>query len=354
MHDAETHAGGPAGAEREAEVVESGGVAKLHLTLAAGDYDHMRDLISGAVTADGIVLTPFVLPIEEIFFRFIKNLEWDVSELSMGKFVGFASHEISPFIGIPVFPSRVFRHSAFYVRSDAKISKPKDLEGKTVGIPEWAQTAGIYARGFLSESCGVDLAKIRWVQAGINEPGRGEKIELNLPKGVHYENRKDKSVSGMLLAGEIDAAISARVPDAFSKGGGKVVRLFPDYRSEEAQYYEKTGIYPIMHVMAIRRAVFERYPWVAMNLYKAFDEAKHRSQERMNDLTASRVPVPWAATIADELGKNFGADAFPYGLEANRKTLDAFCRFAHDQGVTTRRMTPEELFPPEVRASVKV
>ena len=141
-----------ASADRAPEIIESGGTARLHLTLATTDYDHVRDLTNGVVRADGIVLTGFVLPVEEIFFRFIKNREWDVSEMSFGKFIGFASQGNSPFIGIPVFPSRVFRHSAFYVRADRGIASPKDLEGKTVGIPEWAQTAGIYARGFLAET----------------------------------------------------------------------------------------------------------------------------------------------------------------------------------------------------------
>ena len=158
----------------------------------------------------------------------------------------------------------------------------------------------------------------------------------------------------MLKSGELDAAISARVPDAFITGGGKIARLYPDYRGEEMRYHEATGIFPIMHVIAMRRAVFERYPWAAMNLFKAFDEAKERSLERIRDLTASRIPVPWSAAIADEFGKGFGADPFPYGLEANRKTLDAFCRFSHAQGVTAQRLTPDDLFPKEVRASVRV
>lgn len=341
-------------ADREPELIESGGTARLHLTLATTDYDHVRDLVNNVVRADGIVLTAFVLPVEEIFFRFIKNREWDVSEMSFGKFIGFASQPNSPFIGIPVFPSRVFRHSAFYVRADRGIRSPKDLAGKTVGIPEWAQTAGIYARGFLAESAGVDLKSIRWVQAGMNEAGREEKVEFTLPKGIQYQQRRDSSLSAMLLSGEIDAAISARVPDAFKHGGGKVVRLYPDYRAEEAGYYAATGIYPIMHVIAMRRAVFERYPWAAMNLYKAFDEAKARSLERINDLTASRIPVPWAASTAGEWSKSFGADPFPYGLEANRKTLEAYCRFSHEQGVTARLLTPDDLFPQELRASVRV
>ncbi len=341
-------------ADREPEIIESGGTARLHLTLATTDYDHVRDLVNGVVRPEGIVLTAFVLPVEEIFYRFIKNREWDVSEMSFGKFIGFASQGNSPFVGIPVFPSRVFRHSAFYVRADRGIASPKDLEGKRVGIPEWAQTAGIYARGFLAETAGVDLRKIHWVQAGMNEAGREEKVEFKLPAGIQYEQRRDTSISSMLLSGEVDAAISARVPDAFYKGAGKIARLYPNYRAEEMRYYGATGIYPIMHVMAMRRTVFERYPWAAMNLFKVFDESKQRSLERMQDLTASRIPVPWAAAITSEWGEKFGGNPFPYGLEENRKTLDAFCRFAHAQGVTAKQLTPDDLFPKEVRASVRV
>jgi len=353
---AEQKTDGMAGAraDRPPEIVDAGGTARLHLTLATADYDHVRDLTNGAVRADGILLTAFVLPVEEIFFRFIKNREWDVSEMSFGKFIGYASQGNSPFVGIPVFPSRVFRHSAFYVRADRGIRTAKDLEGKTVGIPEWAQTAGIYARGFLAETAGVDLNRIRWVQAGMNEAGREEKVEFTLPAGIRYEQRRDASISAMLKSGELDAAICARVPDAFLNGNGKIVRLFPDYRAEEARYHAATGIFPIMHVIAMRRAVFERYPWVAMNLLKAFDEAKGHSLERIRDLTASRIPVPWAEALATEASARFGADPFPYGLQANRNTLDAFCRFAHAQGVTATRLTPDDLFPKEMRGEVRV
>src|SRR6185295_4426473 len=189
-------------ADREPELIESGGTARLHLTLATTDYDHVRDLVNGVIRPEGVALTGIVLPVEEVFFRFIKNREWDVSEMSFGKFIGFASQGNSPFVGIPVFPSRVFRHSAFYVRTDRKISGPKDLEGKRVGIPEWAQTAGIYARGFLSETAGVDLRKIQWVQAGMNDPGRAEKVEFKLPEGMQYLQRPDTSISALLLSGE--------------------------------------------------------------------------------------------------------------------------------------------------------
>ncbi len=345
---------GQADADRAPQIIESNGTAKLHLTLATADYDHVRDLVNGAVAAEGIALTAFTLPVEEVFYRFIKNREWDVSEMSFGKFISYASQGNSPFVGIPVFPSRVFRHSAFYVRADRGIATPKDLEGKTVGIPEWAQTVGIYARGFLAETAGVDLRKIKWVQAGVNQAGRDEKVEFKLPPGIQVQQRLDSSLSAMLLSGEIDAAISAHAPDAFANSGGKIVRLYPDYRQVEMAYHRSTGLYPIMHVIAMRRAVFERYPWVAMNLFKAFGEAKARSAERIADLTASRIPVPWASAIAEEFAKDFGADPFPYGLEANRKTLEAFCRFSHDQGVTAKKMTPDDLFPKEVRSSVRV
>lgn len=341
-------------ADRPPELIESGGTAKLHLTFASADYDHLRDLSSGAVRADGIVLTAFALNVEEVFHRFIKYREWDISEMSFGKFIAYNALGNSPFIGIPVFPSRVFRHSAFYVRADRGIRSPKDLEGKTVAIPEWAQTAGIYARGYLAETAGVDLRRINWIQAGVNEPGREEKVEFTLPPGINYTQRRDSSISAMLMSGEVDAAISARVPNAFTQNPGKVARLFPDYRAEEMRYHAATGIFPIMHVIAMRRALFERYPWVAMNMLKAFEEAKQRSLERLRDLTASRLPIPWSSAVTAQYGDGFGDDPFPYGLEANRKTLDAFCRFAYDQGVCTRKLTPDDLFPKEVKASVKV
>jgi 4,5-dihydroxyphthalate decarboxylase len=345
---------GAATDRREAEIIQDGGTARLHLTMATADYDHIRDLVHGVVRADGIALTPFVLEVEEIFHRFIKHLEWDISEVSFAKYTSLTAQGGVSMVAIPVFPSRVFRHSSLYVRTDRGIAGPKDLEGRTVGIPEWAQTAGIYARGLLAEYYGVDLTKIRWVQAGVNQPGRAEKVELKLPPGIRYEARPDSSLSELLRTGEIDAAMSARVPAAFAERQPNIARLFPDYRGEEMRYFEQTGIYPIMHTIAIRRAVFERHPWVAMNLFKAFEEAKRRSAERVADVTAARIPLPWSAALAAEFAQKFGPDLFPYGVEANRPTLDAFCRFAHDQGITQRKLAPDDLFPREVRTTAKV
>jgi len=339
---------------RSPQIVISAGTASLNLTLAVCNYEHVRELTSGVVRVDGITLTPLVFPsIEEITFRFTRNLEWDVSELSFGKYTSLTSQGNAPMIAIPVFPSRVHRHSAIYVRSDRGIREPKDLEGRTIGIPEWAQTAGIYVRGFLAEHYGVDLASINWLQAGVDEAGRDEKVELKLPAGIRYKPRPDTSLSAMLASGEIDAAITARAPLAFAPGG-QVVRLFPNYRAEEERLFKKTGVFPIMHLITIRRAVLEQYPWIAMNLLKAFEESKRRCFERLRDFTCARIPLPWAAAIADEIAETYGPDPYPYGIEASRPTIEAFCRYAHAQGVTHKLMTPEDLFPPEVRAIAKV
>jgi 4,5-dihydroxyphthalate decarboxylase len=270
--------------------------------------------------------------------------------MSFGKYVGLTSRGSAPIVGIPIFPSRVFRHSGIYVRKDRGIKTAKDLEGRAVAIPEWAQTAGIYARGMLAEYYGVDLDSIRWVQAGVNEPGRVEKLDLNLPPQLKYSSRPEASISTMLANGEVDAAISARTPDVFIAGHPGIVRLFPDYRADELAYFQKTGIFPIMHLIAMRRAVFEQHPWIAMNILVAAEEAKRRSLERIGAIGIAAVPMPWASGFLEECAQTFGPDPFPYGLDANRKTLDAFCRFAHAQHITARPMTPDDLFEPELRA----
>jgi 4,5-dihydroxyphthalate decarboxylase len=340
---------------RNPQIIVNAGTATLNLTLAVCNYEHVRELTDGVVRADGITLTSLVFPsIEEITFRFTRNLEWDVSELSFGKYTALASQGKADMIAIPVFPSRVHRLSAIYVRGDRGIRAPEDLAGRTVGIPEWAQTAGIYVRGFLAEQYGVDLASINWLQAGVDEPGRDEKVALKLPPGIRCQARPDASLSAMLTSGEIDAAITARAPVAFGQSGVPIVRLFPNYRAEEERLFHKTQVFPIMHVITIRRAVFEQYPWIAMNLFKAFEESKRRCFERLRDFTLARAPLPWIAAIADEIAANFGPDPYPYGIEASRPTIEAFCRYAHQQGVTHRLMSAEDLFPPEVRAVARV
>ncbi|MCQ8783052.1 ABC transporter substrate-binding protein [Mangrovibrevibacter kandeliae] len=341
-------------AARLPELLRSGGTARLHLTLAMADYDHVHGLAYGDVEPEGITLTPLLLPVEEIFFRFLKHGEFDVSEVSFAKFLALTAQGDAPMVGIPVFPSRVFRHSALYLRADSTIRTPDDLNGKRIGIPEWAQTAGIYVRGMLQESYGLDLASVEWVQAGVNQAGREEKVRLNLPNGIRYSSRPDTSLNDMLLAGEVDAIATARPPKAFTAGDERVRRLFDDPQAEERRYYAETGIFPIMHTMSVRRTVFERYPWIGTSLIKAFEEAKRIGLERTLDVAVSRIPLPWIASFASDVQKTFGEDFWPYGLEANRTTLEAFCRFGHAQGITERRLDPEDLFPKEVRSSVKV
>jgi 4,5-dihydroxyphthalate decarboxylase len=308
----------------------------LPLTLAINPYDHVRGL-----APQGIDLTVLELPIEEIFFRFTRFREWDASEMSFGKTVSLMAEAAPDVVPIPVFPSRVFRHSAIYVGEGSNIRQPKDLEGRRVGIPEWAQTAGIYARGLLQHEYGVDLARIHWHQAGVRQAGRIEKVKLHLGEGVRITPVPDKSLAQMLGSGELDAVISARDP------GGK--RLFEDYVSVEEQYFRKTRIYPIMHVVVLRRAAYERDRWIAMNLFKAFDEARRESMQRLVEIGLSHVPMPWLAEHARRWRALAGEDFWPYGIAPNRPTLEAFVQYAHEQGITARRLKVEELFAPETR-----
>ena len=329
-------------------------MAKLQLTYAASDYDHTRDLVSGKVRVEGIELNCLDLSIEETFFRFTKFREWDVSEMSMGKYVALVSQNDPGITAIPVFPSRVFRQSSVYIKRGGPIKRAEDLRGKRIGVPEWAQTAAVYSRGWLMHDIGIPLAEVKWVQAGVNQPGRVEKVELNLPKGVAIDRKPDRSLNDMLLKGEIEAALTAHAPEAFEHGHPDIVRLYPNYREVEEAYYRKTGIFPIMHVIALKRPVFEQHRWMAMNLFRAFEAAKANSMARAQEITASRFPFAWHFEAVARARELFGEDFLPYGVEPNRRTLEAFTQYAHEQGVAMRRVAVEELFPAEVLSTFKV
>jgi 4,5-dihydroxyphthalate decarboxylase len=322
----------------------------ISLSLALNPYDHVRDVISGEVRPAGIELVPLELPIEEIFYRFTRFQEWQVSEMSFGKVVSIMSEQRSaqppPIVAIPVFLSRVFRHSAIYVPEGSPIREPKDLEGRRVGIPEWAQTAGIYTRGMLAHEYGVDLARIQWFQAGVREAGRVEKVELELPPDLTIRRMADRTLVEMLAKGELDAVISAREI--------AVPRLFKDYRVAEAEYWKKTRIFPIMHVLVLRRDVYERDRWIAMNLYQAFEEAKRRSMARIREFGLSHVPLPWVPDHLRQWRALAGEDFWPYGVEPNRPTLEAFFQYAHEQGVAKKRLRMEDVFAPETREQFKI
>ena len=331
-------------------------MSNLSLTLAIEDYDHVRDLVTGAIKPKGIDLTCLILQVEETFFRFANAYEWEVSELSLAKFCSLRSMEDSPIVGIPVFISRMFRHSSFYIRTDGKIKSSADLSGGRIGVPEWTQTATVYARGWLHHEGGTKLGEVEWVQGGVNQPGRKEMGNAIIPKGIRLIRETDKSLAEMLLDGELDAIISARPPDIFLANDGRIRRLMPDYRELEAAYFQRTGVYPIMHTIAIHREVYDRNRWIAVNLMTAFEQAKTKMVERLCDISVSRIPFPWMPDAFERMKNEFfpNDNYWPYGIEPNRKTLETFLDYCDEQGVTRRKMTPEELFVPETQAFFKV
>jgi 4,5-dihydroxyphthalate decarboxylase len=329
----------------------------LRLSLAMSDYVHTRSLADGRIKPIGIELVVNTLPFEQAAFRFGANLEFDISEFSLANYCArIAATDHPPMVAIPVFPSRVFRQSSIYVNTRAGITSLADLAGRKVGIPQWSQTATIYVRGYLMHQAGVPLSAIKWVQAGLNQPGRRDPIESLLPAGVTIDERPGATLSDMLVSGEIDAAITARPPRCFEEKHPGVARLFPNYRAAEEAYFRETGIFPIMHVIALRRAAFEAHPWIARNLYDAFSAAKHQAIEELRNLQASFLPTAWGPYEFDRVqAKLFPqGEPWPYGLEPNRTTLEPFLTYCHEQGITRRRLKCEELFPKEVSFEVVV
>jgi 4,5-dihydroxyphthalate decarboxylase len=294
------------------------------------------------------------MDIHEVFARFAANREWDVSELSFAKFAAQATEDDPDIIGIPVYASRMFRMSSFYINTKKGIKTAADLRGKKVGLPEWAQTAAVYTRGWLQHDAGVPLTEIDWYQAGTEQAGRTEKVELNLPKGLRLTRITDKTLSAMLAAGELDCIMTARAPSCFLKKHPDVARLFPNYQAEERAYYERTRVYPIMHIIALKKSLLKEHPWVARNLFNAFEESKQRSLERLLDISISHYPVPWLTDHAEQMQAIFGKDLYPYGIEENRPTLETFLQYAYEQGIARRHAKPEELFPAGIMVSVKI
>jgi 4,5-dihydroxyphthalate decarboxylase len=312
------------------------------------DYDHTRDLALGRVVPEGIDLICLILPVEEIFYRFLIHREWDASEISFAKYCSMRAEGDDSLIGLPIFPARIFRQSSLFVRRDGPIKEMADVTGKRIGLPEWAQSAAVYSRGFLAEQYGVDLTSVEWIQAGTNEAGRKEKANLNLPSGIKLTRISDRSLNEMLLSGEIDGMFSARPPDAYTDGHPNVRRLFENFIEAESEYFRQTDIFPIMHAFAVRREILENNPWVARNLFKAFEEAKNRSVARAMDGTVPMFPIPWCFEHARAGKELLGKDYFPYGVEPNRKTLEAFLRWAFKQGVCSRHLTVEDIFPAQM------
>ena len=326
----------------------------LRLSIATTDYDHFRDFRLGPVRAEGIDHTWLNLSHHECFARFTANREFDVSEMSFAKFSAEVTREDADIVGLPVVCSRQFRFSSFYVNRKSGIETIEDLRGKTVGSPEWAHSAAVYMRGWMHNEMGVALQDVRWVQAGANAPGRSEKVAVSLPNGVELTRISDRSLSDLLASGELDCAIIARPPTCFLEGHPDVVRLFPDFVGMEQDYYARTGVWPIMHIIAMRRAILDAHPWVARNLYNAFQEAKERSLVRLFDPAVSRYPLAWLSTYARDMRERMGGDPFPYGIDENRATWEQMALYTHQQGLARRRFEPEDIFPPGIMTKVIV
>ena len=328
---------------------------KLHLTLACGDYDRTKALQDGTVQPEGIRLNYIPLQSEEIFWRMLNHHEFDASEMSLSNYMTMIDRADCPFVAIPVFPSRFFRHSSIFIHVGSAIQRPEDLKGKKVGAPEYSITAAVWIRGFLKDDHGVGAQDIQWLVGGQEEPGRKERVHLKLPPEIRVSAiPKDQTLNGMLESGAIDGLISARVPSCFAKGSPRVRRLFPNYKEVEADYYKRTKIFPIMHVLVLRRELYDRHPWIARSLYKAFCQAKERCIQTMHISNSLAHTLPWLFAEMDELKAIFGPDWWPYGIEPNRHTLETLVRYMKEQGLMERSIGVEDLFAPNVASEFKI
>lgn len=328
---------------------------KIRLVLACWDYDRTRALMDGRIQPEGIQLTYLPLVIEETFFRQARFREFDASELSFSSYVASLTQDNPPFIAIPVFPSRMFRHSNIFINVDSGIHEPKDLTGKRVGLPEYQLSMMVWVRGLLSDDYGVPVPSVTYCTGGLEEPGRIEKIDLGLPSKIKVEPIPDgKTLSEMLDTGEIGALYSPRAPSSFLRGSPRVRRLFENYGYEERAYYEKQRIFPIMHTVVIRRDVYERHPWVAQSLYKAFTEAKRIAQTDLSELAALKTMLPWLPEHVEQTKKAMGEEYWPYGIEPNFRAITTFLRYHHEQGLSSRQLAPQELFAPETLETFKI
>jgi 4,5-dihydroxyphthalate decarboxylase len=330
-------------------------MSKLKLTFGCWNYDRTRALMDGSIQPDGIDLNYLNMPVEETFFRMLRHKEFEVAEMSLSSYTVSTFNPQRPFIAIPVFPSRFFRHSCIYVNAKAGIREPKDLIGKRVGNPEYQMTAPVWIRGILSDHYGVPVDSVTYFTGGEEEPGRSEKIKLDLPSNIKVERiGPEQTLAQMLLDGEIDALYTARMPSSFLKGGGKVRRLFENYEEVERDYFRQTGIFPIMHTVAIRRDVYEANRWVAQSMMKALVESQCRTYEDLYETAALKAMLPWLTSHVEQVRREMGEDFWPYGFEKNEKTLATFLRYSFEQGLSKRLLEPRELFAPETLESFKI
>jgi 4,5-dihydroxyphthalate decarboxylase len=299
-------------------------MAKLELSVAVGDYDRTRALIDSSVAIDGVNPIYMTLVPEEIFFRAFRAAEFDICELSLSSYTVKTAQDNSPYIAVPAFVSRAFRHTAIYVRTD-RVKKPEDLKGRKVGLPEYQLTANVWARALLDDDYGVKPADIHWIRGGIEEPGRPEKLAIKLPPGVRLDN-------------------APRPPALLEKGHPNIGWLFPDPVAAAKDYFKRTGYFPIMHVIGIRRTLAERHPWLPGAVFKAFEQAKAIGLAKLSDTSATKVTLPFVEEALKNARTLMGEDYWSYGVEQNRKVLDYFLGQHHAQGLSSRRVSVDELF----------
>jgi 4,5-dihydroxyphthalate decarboxylase len=322
---------------------------RLAITLACGDSDRTRALGDGRVEVEGVDLTMLALSPEETFFRMVRFEEFDVAELSLSTYVLTIQRD-APFVAIPVFPSRAFRHNGIYVNAAAGIESPQDLIGRRVGVAEYQLTANVWIRGILADFHHVPVSSVRYVTGGLHQPGRQEKVAIPvLPEGVEVAACPDgRTLSDMLVNGEIDALYTPRTPAPFLRHDPRVRRLFPDVRAAEERYYQQTGIFPIMHVVVIRREIYERNRWLASSLLKGFTQARDLAFRGLDETASLPLVLPW---VYHEIGRVIalmGEGYWSYGLTGtNDLVLSTFLRYARDQGLATAEITPTNLFAPE-------
>ena len=320
-------------------------MSKLKLSVAVGNYDRIRPLVDGDVLIDGVDPVFMLHDPEEIFFRAFRHADFDITELSMSSFTVKTAEGSSPYIGVPVFPSRAFRHTSIYIRTDKGINSPSDLRGKRVGVPEYQLTANVWVRMILEEEYGVKPNEIQWVRGGYEDPGRIEKINLNLSDGVRVDNIPEGcTLSEMLASGEIDAVIGPRAPSCFTAGNPNVGYLFSDPMAEAKKWYEKTQLFPIMHVLGIRKTLVEEHPWLPFSVFKAFEKSKEVALERLSDTSATKVTLPFVEDQLRAARAMMGADFWSYGFDQNKYTLERFLAQHFSEGLSNRLVKPEELF----------
>jgi 4,5-dihydroxyphthalate decarboxylase len=299
--------------------------------MACWNYDRTRALFEERIPIDGIDLTYINIPVEETFFRMIRHREFDVAEMSLSSYTLSLFRDPKPFVAIPVFPSRYFRHSCIFINRNSGIREPKDLIGKRVGNPEYQLTACVWIRGILSDEYNVPVSSVTYLRGGEETPGRTEKQIVSLPP-----------------------IYSPRTPSSFAQGAGNVRLLFEDYEAVEREYYKRTKIFPIMHTVVIRREIYEKYPWVAQSLYKAFVLAQREVYEDLYETAALKFMLPWLIRHAEETRELMGKDFWPYGIEPNLHALGTFLRYSYEQALAKRLLTPQELFVPEALESFKI